>query len=375
MNEVIVIGAGVLGASTAYHLARMGSNVTLVDGNFKGQATDAAAGIICPWLSQRRNKTWYTLAKNGAAYFNHLIQLLEEDGETDTGYKKVGAISIHTDPVKLQEMEKRALKRREDAPEIGEVYQLNEVETAKLFPPIAEGYSSIFVSGAARVNGRALRRALMGACKNHGVKVITGKADLIYDSGTAKGITVAGERIFADSIVVSAGAWTNQLLSTIGIKFDFTFQKGQIIHLQMERTNTNSWPVVMPPGNKSILAFDHGEIVIGSTHEKNTGFDMRVTAGGVDDILGQVLAVAPGLGNASIKDIRVGFRPYTPNFLPMFGEIPGYQRLYVANGLGASGLTVGPYLGYQLACFILGKSLEIDPSNYDIVGAIKKNMR
>src|SRR5690606_39264344 len=114
MNEVIVIGAGVLGASTAYHLARMGSNVTLVDGNFKGQATDAAAGIICPWLSQRRNKTWYTLAKNGAAYFNHLIQLLEEDGETDTGYKKVGAISIHTDPVKLQEMEKRALKRRED---------------------------------------------------------------------------------------------------------------------------------------------------------------------------------------------------------------------------------------------------------------------
>ena|SRR5690606_40186684 len=123
MSEVIVVGAGVLGASTAYHLVKMGAKVTIVDAGLEGQATVAAAGIICPWTSQRRNKKWYTLAKNGAAYFSTLIPALEEDSDIDTGYKKVGAISIHTDSEKLKKMKERALKRREDAPEIGEVYQ------------------------------------------------------------------------------------------------------------------------------------------------------------------------------------------------------------------------------------------------------------
>ncbi|NCU18326.1 NAD(P)/FAD-dependent oxidoreductase [Pallidibacillus pasinlerensis] len=371
MSEVIVVGAGVLGASTAYHLVKMGAKVTMVDAGFEGQATDAAAGIICPWLTQRRNKKWYTLAKNGAAYFSTLIPALEEDNDIDTGYKRVGAISIHTDSEKLKKMKERALNRREDAPEIGEVYQLDEMETAKLFPPIAEGYSSVYVSGGARVNGGALRDALVRVAKKHGARFVNGKAELIHQSSTIKGVKVNNEEIFADSVVITAGAWADQLFAPLGIELDLSFQKGQIVHLQLEQKNSDTWPVVMPPGNKSILAFDDGEIVIGSTHEKDKGFDMRVTAGGVYDILNQTLAVAPGLENAGIKDIRVGFRPYTPDFLPMFGKIPDFNGLYTANGLGASGLTVGPYLGFQLACLVLGKQLEIDQSNYDIASAIK----
>lgn len=102
MKTYIVVGAGILGASTAYHLAKAGADVTLIDRKDAGQATDAAAGIVCPWLSQRRNKAWYRLAKGGAKYYQTLIQQLEEDGETDTGYKRVGAISLHTDDQKLQ---------------------------------------------------------------------------------------------------------------------------------------------------------------------------------------------------------------------------------------------------------------------------------
>lgn len=63
MSRYIVIGAGILGAATAYHLAKLGADVVVVDRKDAGQATDAAAGMICPWLSQRRNKAWYRLAK------------------------------------------------------------------------------------------------------------------------------------------------------------------------------------------------------------------------------------------------------------------------------------------------------------------------
>ena len=125
MKSYIVVGAGILGASTAYHLAKAGANVIIVDRQQVGQATDAAAGIVCPWLSQRRNKAWYKIVKGGARYYSSLIQQLEEDGETDTGYNRVGAISLHTDEKKLDQMEERAYKRREDAPEIGEITRLS----------------------------------------------------------------------------------------------------------------------------------------------------------------------------------------------------------------------------------------------------------
>lgn len=129
MKSYIVVGAGILGASTAYHLAKAGANVTIVDRQQVGQATDAAAGIVCPWLSQRRNKAWYKIVKGGARYYSSLIQQLEDDGETDTGYNRVGAISLHTDEKKLDQMEERAYKRREDAPEIGEITRLSAEET------------------------------------------------------------------------------------------------------------------------------------------------------------------------------------------------------------------------------------------------------
>ncbi|GAE26546.1 D-amino acid dehydrogenase small subunit [Halalkalibacter wakoensis JCM 9140] len=121
MKTYIVVGAGIVGASAAYHLAKSGAQVTIIDRDDKGKGTDAAAGIVCPWLSQRRNQAWYQLAKSGAKYYPSLIKELEADGETETGYAKVGAISLHTDELKLDEMEERVKKRLEDAPEIGEV--------------------------------------------------------------------------------------------------------------------------------------------------------------------------------------------------------------------------------------------------------------
>src|SRR5690625_1440432 len=113
MKKVIIIGAGILGATTAYKLAKSGIQVVLVDRNDDGQATKAAAGIICPWLAQRRNKAWYKLAKGGAKIYPQLIAELEQDGETNTGYQRVGALGLHTDETKLSKTEQRVLDRSE----------------------------------------------------------------------------------------------------------------------------------------------------------------------------------------------------------------------------------------------------------------------
>ncbi|MCH1626704.1 NAD(P)/FAD-dependent oxidoreductase [Ferdinandcohnia quinoae] len=370
MKSCIVIGAGILGASTAYHLAKSGAKVMLVDRNDNGQATDAAAGIVCPWLSQRRNKAWYALAKGGAKYYASLVEQLEADGETDIGYKKVGAISLHSDDSKLDKIEERALLRREDAPEIGNITRLTPSETRELFPYVSEEFASVHISGAARVNGRALRNAMINAAKKHGASFISGNASLVFQEKVVSGIEVDGQLIEVDQVIVAAGVWANELLQPLGVNSLVTSQKAQIVHLHIADTDTCNWPVIMPPNDQYILAFEDGRVVIGATHENDVGLDTRITAGGLHEIFDKALTIAPGLANATITETRVGFRPFTPGFLPVIGRLPGYDGLLLANGLGASGLTVGPYMGSELAKLALGLETEIDLSMYDVAGAI-----
>ncbi|MEK3850173.1 FAD-binding oxidoreductase [Paenibacillus sp. FSL R7-0340] len=375
MKKVIVIGSGILGASTAYHLAKMGANVIIVDRKDKGQATDAAAGIICPWLSQRRNQAWYQLAKAGARFYPGLIEELKSEGETETGYAQVGALSIHDDLEKIKKMEERAHLRQADAPEIGEITRLNEKETHERFPLLVEGYHSVHISGAARIDGRALRDALVRSAQKNGVVLIQGNATLQYESDHVTGVVVGAQSFSSDKVIVCAGAWANQLLLPLGIHFKVSYQKAQIMHLQVSnRQDTGTWPVVIPPSDQYLLAFDKQKIVIGATHENEIeGYDTRVTAGGMQEILDKGLELAPDLANSTFQEVRVGFRPFTPGFLPVIGAVPGWDGLIAANGLGASGLTMGPFIGNQLAKLALGMNLDIDINDYDIRKAIDES--
>lgn len=366
MQKVIIIGAGILGASTAYHLAQNHVAVTVIDRKDPGQATDAAAGIICPWISQRRNKAWYTLAKNGAAYYEPLLAALAREGETETGYKKVGAIRLHTDVKKLDGMEERAKKRRADAPEIGEIRRLNEIETEALFPVLDDTYASVHVSGAARVDGRALRDALIRGAKKHGANFIDGSAELAVEQSKVIGVRVGEELLEADKVLVTAGAWAAKLFEPLGVSLQIGGQKAQIAHLQLENVETANWPVVMPPTNQYLLAFDGGEIVAGATYEDDKEGDLGVTIGGLHEIFDKALQIAPKLKEAVFKEARVGFRPFTPNFMPIIGAVPNLPNVYLANGLGSSGLTVGPYLGAQLAKLAVSEEVEIDLSMYNV---------
>lgn len=372
MKKIIIIGAGILGASTAYQLSKHDVDLTIVDRKDQGQATDAAAGIICPWLSQRRNQAWYQLAKNGARFYPGLIEELKQNGETQTGYAQVGALSLHKDEQQLLKLKERALTRREDAPEIGEISRLTKEETTSYFPVLDVEYGSIHVSGAARVDGRALRDALLRSAQKNGAKFINSNASLLSKEKQVTGVKIGHEIVYADMVVICAGAWANQLLRPIGIHFNVQFQKAQIAHLGLPETNTNDWPVLIPPGNQYVLAFENGRIVVGATHENIERFDTRLTAGGLQEIFTKAIDTAPGLTNSAFLEARTGFRPFTPGFLPVIGPVTGWSGMLVANGLGSSGLTMGPYLGSELAKLALGHKPEIDLSLYSVDIAIEK---
>jgi D-amino-acid dehydrogenase len=105
-------------------------------------------------------------------------------------------------------------------------------------------------------------------------------------------------------------------------------------------------------------------VVVGATRETGSGLDLRVTAGGQAEVLNQALAIAPGLAPATLIETRVGFRPVSPDNRPMLGRA-ALDGLVIGNGLGPSGLTMGPYAGRLLAQVALGEAPEMDLSPYD----------
>ena len=114
--KVIVVGAGILGASTAYHLAREGCEVVLVDRADEGRATAAGAGIVCPWGSPGEDAASYALLAGGARYYPGLVAMLAEDGEQDLGYAPVGGLYVPADPRELDAVERRVRARAADWP-------------------------------------------------------------------------------------------------------------------------------------------------------------------------------------------------------------------------------------------------------------------
>jgi len=353
--KVVVIGAGILGASTAYHLARAGATVTLVDRGDEGRATAAGAGIVCPWGSAVEDEANYALLAGGARYYPRLVGLLAEDGEHDLGYARVGGLYVPADPADLDAVERRARARARDWPEVGAVERLAPDAARALFPPLRRDQAAVFVSGGARVDGRRLAAALVRAAQKWQATVLNGSADLVLNGTRVAGVRVGGELIAAERVVVAAGAWAPSLLQPIGVALAVAPQRGQIVHLRRPDTDTARWPVLLPLSSYYLLAFEDARVVVGASRETNSGFDHRLTAEGVAQVLNAGLAVAPGLAAWTLAEIRIGFRPLAADNRPKLGPVPGVDQLYVANGLGPSGLTMGPWSGALLADAVLGK--------------------
>jgi len=362
--HIVVVGAGILGASTAFHLARAGARVTVVDQAHEGRATAAGAGIICPWVSRAEDAPFYRLYCDGARYYGELVPLLAELGETDLGFRRVGAMVVSSNTDELSVVDRMLHRRRADTPEIGETRLLTPRDARALFPPLRDDLAALYVAGGARVDGRRMAASLLRAAQHQGATLRAEHAELASDGNRVTGVTLRNETIYADRVVVAAGAWAPALLRPVGIAAAIEPQRGQIVHLRLPGQDTREWPVVLPPSSHYLLAFDDSRVVAGATRESGAGFDYRVTAAGQAEVLREALQVAPGLATATVIETRVGFRPVAAG-RPLLGSVSAISGLLIGNGLGAAGLTIGPFAGRLLADIALEREPMLDLSPFN----------
>ena len=363
MKKVAIVGAGIVGATAAYYLSKeVDVKVTVYDHGL-GQATKAAAGIISPWFSKRRNKAWYKMARLGADFYIDLLNDLQESGQEVDFYQRSGVFLLKKDESKLEELYKLALQRKDESPLIGELAILDQATASNLFPGL-EGFERLlYASGGARVDGQLLVTRLLEASQ---VKVIKDRVTIIPVSS---GYQIKNQ-IF-DQVVLATGAWLGDILEPLGYEVDVRPQKGQLRDYQVPQ-DMGAYPVVMPEGEWDLIPFPGGKLSLGATHENDMGFDLTV-----DENLLQQMAEAAGPFYPSLKDAvlsgeRVGIRAYTSDFSPFFGQVPNLSGVFVASGLGSSGLTTGPIIGYHLAQMLQGKSGVLDPADYPTERYIKQ---
>ncbi len=212
--EAVVVGGGIVGASTAYHLTRAGTETLLIDRDDDGRATDAGAGILSPSTSSRAaSDDWFALARKAAAYYPELVDQLKQAGVEETSYAQPGYLGVApssdedgTLERKLERLE--GLRDRFGTPAPGSIERMDTETARDCFPPLAAPEEAFLYADAGRVDGRVFTNALLEAGQAHGLAVEFGDVtEITVEDGPAAGVVTArGERIVADSVVVAGGA-------------------------------------------------------------------------------------------------------------------------------------------------------------------------
>ncbi|MGH7921827.1 MAG: NAD(P)/FAD-dependent oxidoreductase [Candidatus Dormibacteraceae bacterium] len=366
MDRIVVVGGGIVGASAAYELACRGIGITLVDREDEGYATQAGAGIVSGASARGGKPGWLPLMQGGVAHYAGLLDRLSEDGIEESGYSSTEGliVALPDERADLEATRARLIDEAKDDPSGGSRFDLlTPSEARQLFPALDERLTAIHVSRAARVDGRTFRQSLRWALQRRGGLVLTGDAAIRLERGRAIGIRLDGRNIDADAILLCTGAWAPELLRDHLPHLPVAPQRGQIIHLALPGQGIGGWPFVVGYHSHYLLPFPD-RVVVGATREAGSGFDYRFTAQGVNEVLSEALRIAPGLASATLREMRIGFRPLSGDGLPLLGRVPGVEGLILATGTGPSGLTVGPYCGAIAATLALGEPAPIDLGAY-----------
>lgn len=344
MTHYNIIGGGIAGASIGYHLISLGAEVTIYDREDSGQATNASAGIICPWISQRRNKKWYRLVTTSAKYYPDFIKALEDETGLDTGYTRRGSISLFKNEEKLALGYNRISKKKDDSPEMGEVKIIPKEDINHFHPDLNNQYPGIFVEGGGQVKGRLLLHALKTAFLSKGGKWLTQEIPDDLD----------GYKIY------TTGAWGRYQNSGPDIRH----QRSEVLHFKVDSNVPVHTPVIMALGPIYIVEMDLNQFAIGTTHIDTDSFEAVPSKENYEYLRGLAERYFP---DKKITDVEmlVGLKPYARDHLPFIGHVE--DSVYVVNGLGATGLTAGPVIGREVARSLMGLDTELNLEDYSYI--------
>lgn len=364
---VVVIGAGALGASTAYHLARRGADVVLVDQHAPGSQTSPRAAGLC----------------RQAASSDVMARLMQEAVAALAGFEAEMRRSVdfhRSGSLTAAYTEEGEARLRAD---LGRAEALG-VQVELVSGALAERLAPHFVPGDARAIGYTPSDGWLDAPKvaigfaermaelGGRLKPFTRVTDLLRKDGRVRGVATGRGEIAADAVVDAAGAWTRSVAAQADVWVPLVPVRHQLFVTEPIAGVEPLQPVVRLLEPSVYVRYEQGGLQFGGYEDAprpidpsdqgrgfqiaNLPLDLGVLRSLVDDVADHF----PVLRRARVASHRGGLPTMTPDGRPVLGAMPGVEGFYVASGCNVGGLSLSPAAGRALADLILDGRSEPD---------------
>jgi D-hydroxyproline dehydrogenase subunit beta len=367
--EVVVVGAGVVGAATAWELHARGVDVALLDrGEVSGATTGLGEGNVLCCDKEVGPELELTLA--GLDVYEELEAVLGEQARI----RRKGALVVHRSD-ETWANEPQRVERLRAAGVQGAVIDLDEVGARE--PELTgELAGASFFPADLQCAPRAIARALAGTLP----RVHTGLEvqRVAIEGDRVTGLRTSDGLLACDAAVIAAGPWSRALAEAAGVALPLEPRKGQLVRLAASTREERfiRHKVVEAGYLGSVASVDaglqvttvlettwEGDVLVGSSRERR-GFDLSVDDAVSDAMLEQGFALMPGLRALRRDAAWAGLRPWLPDHLPAIGPSGAVVGLWLATGHEGSGVALGPVTGRLVAQLYAGEPPIVGPGPF-----------
>ncbi len=356
-KQVVIVGGGVIGLLTAFNLAADVEQVVVCDKGALGQESSwAGGGIVSPLYPWRYSPAVTALAHWSQDFYPQLGERLFASTGVDPEVHTTGLYWLDLD----DEAEALAWAAREGRP-------LSAVDVARAYaavPVLGPGFErAIYMAGVANVRNPRLVKSLKAALQALSNVTLREHCEITGFSREGEricGVETVDGPIRADQVVLTAGAWSGDLLRPLGLELPVEPVKGQMILFKCAEDFLPS--MVLAKGRYAIPRRD-GHILVGSTLE-HAGYDKTPTEAALASLKASAIELLPALADATPVGHWAGLRPGSPEGVPYIGQVPGHEGLWLNCGHYRNGLVLAPASCRLFADLLLGRTPIIDPAPY-----------
>ena len=360
--SVVVVGAGAIGCSTAYHLARMGARVTVVDRDAIGSgASFHATGLLPPWRPSA-NPSLNALFDASLRMTLDLLPRLQQETGVDTLFQRGEGlrVALREDQIPLG----RALAAAPTLAGAKTAY-IEADEARRLEPRLGPGVlGALWCDRFSQVDAYRYTLALTQGAERAGAVFRTGMVTgLERRGGRVAGVQTATGSIPCDAAVLAMGAWSDAASGWVGMSVPVRPVKGQNMRLWWDGRPLRYFMGQIGWGH--LIQRADGYLSVGSTEEEGEGLSSQPTAAARDLLMAHALAILPTLDTAQVVRQFAGPRPVAKDGLPIMGPVPSLSGVYLNTGQGFSGIFLAAASGLHLAELVLrGESSVADPAPF-----------